>query len=189
MLLVPARRGHSTALKSIGDAVIATDDRGQVLFMNSVTEALTGWSAGESHGKHLTEVFPIVNEETRQPVENPVEKVLATGHIVDLANHTVLIARDGKDVPIDDSAAPILDDQGCVAGVILDGVITSWNKGPSESSATPPTRSSAATSRCSCRPSWSRTSRRFSTGFAAARRWTTTRRSGGRSRYFMRPDE
>ena len=112
-------RWFSTALKSIGDAVIATDDRGRVLFMNPVAEALTGWSDGEAHGKDLTEVFPIVNEATREPVENPVEKVLATGHIIGLANHTVLIARDGKEMPIDDSAAPILDDQGRVAGVIL----------------------------------------------------------------------
>ena len=112
-------RWFSTALKSIGDAVIATDDRGRVLFLNPVAEALTGWPVGEADGRGLTEVFRIVNEVTREPVENPVEKVLATGHIVGLANHTVLLARDGKDVPIDDSAAPILDDEGRVAGVIL----------------------------------------------------------------------
>jgi PAS domain S-box-containing protein len=112
-------RWFSTALKSIGDAVIATDDRGRVLFINPVAEALTGWPDGEAHGKDLTEVFRIVNEATRQPVEHPVEKVLATGHIIGLANHTLLIARDGREIPLDDSAAPILDDRGRVAGVIL----------------------------------------------------------------------
>ncbi len=109
----------STALKSIGDAVIATDDRGRVLFMNPVADALTGWPDGGAHGKDLTEVFPIVNEATRKPVESPVGKILATGHIIGLAKHTVLIARDNKEIPIDDSAAPILDDQGRVAGIIL----------------------------------------------------------------------
>ena len=112
-------RWFSTALESIGDGVIATDDRGRVLFLNPVAEALTGWASGEARGKDLIEVFPIVNEATRQPVEHPVEKVLATGHIIGLANHTVLIARDGNEMPIDDSAAPILDDEGRVAGVIL----------------------------------------------------------------------
>src|ERR1700682_2338316 len=112
-------RWFSTALKSIGDAVIATDDRGRVLFMNPVAEALTGWPDGGAHAKALTEVFPIVNGATRKPVENPVDKVLATGRIIGLANHTVLIAWDNKEIPIDDSAAPILDNQGRVAGVIL----------------------------------------------------------------------
>src|SRR4051794_13514726 len=108
-------RWFSTALKSIGDAVIATDERGRVLFMNPVAEALTGWSDGGAHGKDLTEVFSIINEATRKPVENPVATILVTGHIIGLANHTVLIARDNKEIPIDDSAAPILDDQGRVA--------------------------------------------------------------------------
>jgi PAS domain S-box-containing protein len=112
-------RWFSTALKSIGDAVIATDGRGRVLFMNPIAEALTGWPDREAHGKGLTEVFRILNEATREPVENPVEKVLHTGHIIGLANHSVLIARDNKEFPIGDSAAPILDDQGRVAGVIL----------------------------------------------------------------------
>jgi PAS domain S-box-containing protein len=112
-------RWFSTALKSIGDGVIATDDRGRVFFMNPVAEALTGWADGEAHGKDLTKVFSIVNEATRKPVENPVEKALAAGRIVGLASHTVLVARDGKDVPIDDRAAPIFDDQGRITGVIL----------------------------------------------------------------------
>ena len=112
-------RWFSTALRSIGDAVIATDDRGRVLFLNPVAQSLTGWSDSEALGRPLPEVFSIVNEVTRRPVENPVDKVLATGRVVGLANHTVLIHRDGHDVPIDDSAAPILDDEGQVAGVIL----------------------------------------------------------------------
>jgi PAS domain S-box-containing protein len=112
-------RWFSTALKSIGDAVIATDEQGRVLFMNPVAEALTGWSDGETHGKDLAEVFRIINEATREVLEHPVEKVLANGRIVGLANHTVLIARDGGELPIDDSAAPIVDDAGRIVGVIL----------------------------------------------------------------------
>ena len=109
----------STALRSIGDAVIATDGRGRVLFMNPVAEDLTGWPNAEGRGKPLTEVFSIQNETTGQPVENPVERVLVTGRVVGLANHTVLVARDGRRFPIDDSAAPISDDHGRVTGVIL----------------------------------------------------------------------
>lgn len=112
-------RWFSTALKSIGDAVIATDDQGRVQFMNHVAEALTGWSQREAFGRHVTEVFRIRNELTGQPVEDPVARVLATGHIVGLANHTVLVARDGKELPIDDSASAILDTDGRVSGAIL----------------------------------------------------------------------
>jgi PAS domain S-box-containing protein len=112
-------RWFETALASIGDAVIATDHQGRVLFLNPVAETLTGWPDAQAHGKGLGEVFAIVNEVTREPVENPVEMVLATGQTVGLANHTVLLGRDRKEVPIDDSAAPIKDEQGRVAGVIL----------------------------------------------------------------------
>ncbi|QDV38960.1 PAS domain S-box protein [Tautonia plasticadhaerens] len=112
-------RWFATALSSIGDAVIATDHRGQVLFLNPVAEALTGWPDAEAHGKELAEIFPIVNELTRTPVESPVEQVLATGQTVGLANHTVLIGRDRRECPVDDSAAPIKDEHGRVAGVIL----------------------------------------------------------------------
>jgi PAS domain S-box-containing protein len=112
-------RWFSTALKSIGDAVIATDDVGRVLFMNPIAETLTGWSDDEVHGWNLGEIFVIVNELTRNPVENPVARVLDGGHIIGLANHTILVARDGKEIPIDDSAAPILDAEGRVVGVIL----------------------------------------------------------------------
>src|SRR4051794_36839389 len=108
-------RWFSTALRSIGDAVIATDDRGRVLFLNPVAEALTGWADGEAHGQSLDRVFRIADEVTGGPVECPVGKVLATGHTAGLASRTVLLGRDGKQVPIDDSAAPIHDDRGGVA--------------------------------------------------------------------------
>ena len=97
----------ATTLRSIGDAVIATDRRGLVTFMNPVAESLTGWQGADAAGKALAEVFPIFNEETRNPVENPVDTVLRHGLVVGLANHTVLVRRDGSEVPIDDSAAPI----------------------------------------------------------------------------------
>lgn len=87
--------------------------------MNPVAETLTGWTDAEARGRDLSEVFAIVNESTRQPVENPVGEVLATGNVVGLANHTVLVARGGREFPIDDSAAPILDERGRVAGVVL----------------------------------------------------------------------
>jgi PAS domain S-box-containing protein len=106
-------------LASIGDAVIATDTEGRVTFLNPIAEALTGWSQDDAHGQPLEAVFPIVNERTRQPVENPVEKVLREGVIVGLANHTVLVARDGTERPIDDSAAPIRDGAGRMLGVVL----------------------------------------------------------------------
>ncbi|MGE0548862.1 MAG: PAS domain S-box protein [Kofleriaceae bacterium] len=109
----------TTTLRSIGDAVIATDAQGQVTFMNIVAARLTGWSDAEARGRSLVEVFPIFNEETGAVVENPVEKVLREGVIVGLANHTVLRRRDGSEVPIDDSAAPIRNDAGNLDGVIL----------------------------------------------------------------------
>jgi PAS domain S-box-containing protein len=108
-----------TTLASIGDGVIATDHGCRVSFLNSVAERLTGWSSIDSHGKHLNEVFRIINERTREPAENPCERVLREGIIVGLANHTVLIAKDGREVPIDDSAAPIKDERGGVFGVVL----------------------------------------------------------------------
>jgi PAS domain S-box-containing protein len=112
-------RWFSTALRSIGDAVIATDGAGRVLFLNPVAEGLTGWAARDAEGRPLAEVFRIVNERTRKPVENPVERVIATGRVAGLANHTLLVARDSKEFPIDDSAAPILDEDGRVTGVVL----------------------------------------------------------------------
>lgn len=106
-------------LSSIGDAVIATDERGRVVFMNAVAEHLTGWAHAEANGRPLLEIFPIVNETTRLAVRSPVDRVLEEGVTVGLANHTILIARDGVERPIDDSAAPIRDRSGALVGVVL----------------------------------------------------------------------
>ena len=106
-------------LASIGDAVISTDAEGRVTFMNGVAEALTGWPQAEAIGRPLPDVFHIVNERTRQPVENPALRALREGTIVGLANHTVLIARDGTERPIDDSAAPMRDETGARCGAVL----------------------------------------------------------------------
>jgi PAS domain S-box-containing protein len=106
-------------LASIGDAVISTDADGRVVFLNSVAETLTGWTQTDAEGQPLTEIFRIVNEYTREPAENPVVQALRKGLVVGLANHTVLIARDGTERPIDDSAAPMLDDSGLPRGAVL----------------------------------------------------------------------
>ena len=114
-----SERWLSTTLTSIGDAVVATDNEGRITFMNPVAEGLMGWRLAEVRNESLTEIFRIINKNTGKPVENPVEKVLAKGASAGLANHTVLIARDGTEVPIDDSAAPIKNDNGDILGVIL----------------------------------------------------------------------
>jgi PAS domain S-box-containing protein len=106
-------------LSSIGDGVIATDQGGSVLFMNPVAERLTGWTEAEAKGRPLEQIFAIINEDSRQPVANPVSKVLAHGLIEGLANHTLLIARDGTERPIDDCAAPIRQAGGALQGVVL----------------------------------------------------------------------
>ena len=106
-------------LASIGDAVITTDARGNVTYLNAVAEGLTGWTQDDAHGQPLVKVFHIINEQTRQSVESPVEKVLQHGQVVGLANHTILISKDGQERAIDDSAAPIRDDQRQVIGVVL----------------------------------------------------------------------
>nr|HID60014.1 response regulator [Desulfobacterales bacterium] len=109
----------ATILRSIGDAVIATDRNGSVTFMNPVAESLTGWKEEEALNKELTEVFNIISEKTRKPVKNPVYRVLREGTVVGLANHTVLIARNGTEIPIDDCAAPVRDGRGGITGVVL----------------------------------------------------------------------
>lgn len=109
----------STTLQSIGDAVIATDAAGYVRLMNTVAQELTGWSQEEAAGRPLHKVFRIVNEKTDEPVESPVDKVLREGLTVGLANHTLLVARDGTRIPIDDSGAPIRGEQGETTGVVL----------------------------------------------------------------------
>lgn len=108
-LLQNQRDNLATTLNSIGDAVITTDYEGKVMIMNPVAEKLTGWKIDDAVGRSLTEVFHIINAITRQTVENPVKKVLSTGKVVGLANHTVLISKDGKEYHIADSAAPIVD--------------------------------------------------------------------------------
>lgn len=109
----------STTLFSIGDAVIVTDTEGRIERMNPVAEKLTGWNLLEAKGLPLNKVFNIINEETRKTVESPVAKVLREGVIIGLANHTVLISRDGTEHPIDDSGASIKNDQGDISGVVL----------------------------------------------------------------------
>lgn len=106
-------------LQSIGDAVITTDGAGQVTWLNPVAERMTGWLTAEAEGRPLAQVFHIVNEETREITESPVTQCLAQGRIVGLASHTVLISRNGSEFGIEDSAAPIRNDDGAVLGVVL----------------------------------------------------------------------
>jgi PAS domain S-box-containing protein len=112
------RERFRVTLASIGDAVIVTDDGGRITFLNAVAETLTGW-AHDALGKELPEVFRIVNEQTGVAVESPVAKVLRAGAVAGLANHTILVARDGTRRPIDDSGAPIREATGQVSGVVL----------------------------------------------------------------------
>jgi PAS domain S-box-containing protein len=103
------REWFQVTLSSIGDAVITTDTRGRVTFLNPVAETMTGWTTEQATGELLEKIFYIVNEDTRERARNPVEKVLAEGAVVGLANHTALIARGGTERSIEDSAAPIRD--------------------------------------------------------------------------------
>ena len=109
----------NTTLRSIGDAVVACDPSGKVVFMNGVAEQLTGWKEAETDGLPLSQIFSIYNQRTRAKVENPVEVVRRSGKIVGLANHTVLVSKDGTEFHIDDSAAPILDQDGRMIGIVL----------------------------------------------------------------------
>ena len=117
--LAAQREWFRVTLESIGDAVIATDMRGHVVFMNTVAEHLTGWTIDMARDRPCSEIFHIVNENTRRVVDNPVTRVLREGITVGLANHTVLIAADGVERPIDDSGAPIRDRAGRITGVVL----------------------------------------------------------------------
>ncbi|MBX9787450.1 MAG: PAS domain S-box protein [Pirellulales bacterium] len=116
---VADRERLRVTLASIGDAVIVTDALGRVVSLNAVAEELTGWQAVSGLHRRLEEIFRIVNEETRAPVENPCAIVVATGKAVVPANHTLLISRDGTERPIDDSAAPIKDADGKLLGVVI----------------------------------------------------------------------
>jgi diguanylate cyclase (GGDEF)-like protein/PAS domain S-box-containing protein len=117
--LAESEESLSITLYSIGDAVLATDTKGRITRMNPVAERLTGWHIAQALGRSVDEVFHIINEQTRAPAVVPVAKVLATGEVQGLANHTALIARDGSECPIADSAAPIRDATGRVSGVVL----------------------------------------------------------------------
>ncbi len=109
----------AVTLHSIGDAVITTDSDGRIILMNPIAEDLTGWNAADAVGRPLMEVFQIVDERTRKPCANPVDKVIASGQIVGLANHTLLVAKDGREFYITDSGAPILGLHGDILGVVL----------------------------------------------------------------------
>ncbi len=117
--LAAEREELRITLASIGDAVISTDAEGRVKYLNPVAEALTGWTQAEALGRPLLDVFHIVNEFSREPAENPALRALRRGLVVGLANHTTLIARDGTERPIDDSASPMLDESGAPVGVVL----------------------------------------------------------------------
>jgi PAS domain S-box-containing protein len=114
-----SERRYAVTLASIGDAVIATDERLRVTFVNPVAESLTGWTSSEAVGLPLADVFHIMNEDSRQPVENPAANVLRSGVVMGLANHTVLLGRHGRAKPIEDCGSPIIDDNGEVTGTVL----------------------------------------------------------------------
>ncbi len=109
----------AVTLRSIGDGVITTDTDGNIVMLNKAAEAMTGWKTEEAAGLPLPEVFNIINEMTRERCENPVDKVLSTGSIVELANHTCLISKEGRELVIADSAAPIRDNESKIIGVVL----------------------------------------------------------------------
>lgn len=113
------RQRFETTLASIGDAVIATDAEGRIVFFNKIALSLLRATETDIVGKHLDDVFRIVNEFSRAKVESPVTKVLREGRIVGLANHTILIAQDGKEIPIDDSGAPIRREGSPISGTVL----------------------------------------------------------------------
>ena len=113
------REWLATTLRSIGDGVIVCDTEARVQMMNPVAESLTGWTEAEAHGRELAQVFDIINETTRAPVQNPVQRAIAQGQIVGLANHTVLRSRNGREYTIEDSAAPTRARDGSVQGVVM----------------------------------------------------------------------
>jgi|AGTN01.2.fsa_nt_gi PAS domain S-box/PAS domain S-box/PAS domain S-box len=117
--LKDSERWLATTLKSIGDGVVATDQDGRVKFMNPVAENLTGWKQGEALGKSLTEVFRLVSVDAKQPLDNPLNRVLMQGTVTGLSTSAILVSRDGRETPVYDSAAPIKDDDGTVTGVVL----------------------------------------------------------------------
>ncbi len=119
MELYKTQEGFKATLYSIGDAVITTDSKGKIQNLNLIAERMTGWSETDAKGEKLENVFKIINEETRAKIENPIRKILAEGFVIGLANHTLLISKDGKEIPIADSGAPIKDETGKIVGVVL----------------------------------------------------------------------
>ncbi|HLH54263.1 MAG TPA: PAS domain S-box protein [Verrucomicrobiae bacterium] len=117
--LVQEKELLATTLASIGDAVLVTDAQARVRFLNKEAERLTGWASSEAEGKPIGEVFHIINEQTRERIEDPAAKVLRLGGVVGLANHTILVSRDGGETPIDDSAAPIRREGGPINGIVV----------------------------------------------------------------------
>lgn len=118
-LIQEHRERLQVTLASIGDAVISTDAEGRITFLNPVAEQLTGWRQADANARSILDVFKILNEQTRQPVENPVLQALNEKVIVGLAHQTILITRDGEERPIDDSAAPIRGESGTILGAVL----------------------------------------------------------------------
>jgi PAS domain S-box-containing protein len=118
-LLREREEWFSTTLRSIGDGVLTLDSKARITFMNRTASDLTGWDMADAVGQPVDRVFRIVHEETGRPVENPVRKVLRDGVSAGLANHTLLIRKDGRRIPIDDSGAPIRNDRGVLTGVVL----------------------------------------------------------------------
>jgi PAS domain S-box-containing protein len=114
-----SERRYATTLSSIGDAVIATDKLARITFINPAAQALTGWRQEEAVGIPIQTVFRIVNEETRETVEDPAAKALQLGRAVGLAERTVLLTRDGRELPVDDCGSPITDDRGEITGAVL----------------------------------------------------------------------
>ncbi|MEM9163918.1 MAG: EAL domain-containing protein, partial [Cyanobacteria bacterium P01_F01_bin.4] len=119
MALAAEKELAQVTLHSIGDAVITTDAAGRVRYLNPVAETMTGWTAQSAEGRPVLDVFHIINETTRAPAINPVDKVLAEGNVAGLANHTILIRRDGQEFSIEDSAAPIRDSDDQLIGVVM----------------------------------------------------------------------
>jgi PAS domain S-box-containing protein len=117
--LKESERWLGTVLNGIGDAVIATNDQGCIRFMNPVAEELTGWKREEAWGRNFEEVFHIIHQETQEQAESPVTRVLNERAVVGLGDHVVLVAKGGKETPIDDSAAPIKDSEGALTGVVV----------------------------------------------------------------------
>lgn len=113
------REQFKTTLLSVGDAIISTDKKGKIKLMNNVAEKLTGWTQKEAENKSLEKVLTLIHEISRKPCDNPAKKALKLGKTVEMGNHTILISKDGKEIPIEDSAAPIKDRDGNITGVVI----------------------------------------------------------------------